>query len=338
MNISDYTRHFAILESEEERRARLSVELSWLAFCDADKEKLSFEEGAEVSFQDTAPSNDGPLSKSHIRPRTRKLGDKERKNPKLIWRAGASILKVTKGGDGSEKGGGMKKKITGFSANSRRGLMYTIASIRRDADLPCFVTITYPKTFPTPKQSKRHLKIFIQRLLRAFPALSAIWKLEPQDRGAPHYHLLVWGVDEKELKKFVPLAWHDIAGGGDEYHLLFHLGLLERSKHCVSLVNSFRGVWAYASKYLGKSFDVAGWNDLHTGRFWGCANKEKLPFGAECSLEVTRSKVCHIMRYQRRFVKRKMKKKEKNKQKVSGQGYTVFCDASQWVNNICREV
>jgi len=283
---------------------------------------------AEVSCpQDTARGG-APLSKSHIRPQGEKLGDKTPKLPYLSWRVGASFLKASKGSTGQAVGGGKKKAINGFSDNSRRGLMLAIAGIDRGASLPCFVTLTYPSIFPDPKSSKRHLKMFCQRLLRAFPDLSAIWKLEPQDRGAPHYHLLVWGVDVEELKKFVPYAWHDIAGGGDEYHLLFHLGLLERSKHCVSLVNSFRGVWAYASKYLGKTFNVAGWEDVHTGRFWGYVNKDKLPLGELCEVVGSSKWVSHVMRYQRRFSKRRLHSK----------GFTLFCDSSQWVKNIFSEV
>lgn len=269
-----------------------------------------------------------PLSKSHIRPQGRETAKNEPKLPSMTWRVGASFLKTSQGSDGEQVGGGKRKAISGFSANSRRRLMYTIASIRRDADLPCFVTLTYPKIFPDPKSSKRHLKMFCQRLQRAFPNASAIWKLEPQDRGAPHYHLLVWGVDEIELKKFVPYAWHEIAGDGDNYHLLFHLGVLHNSKPCVSLVRSFRGVWSYASKYLGKSFSVAGWEDKHTGKFWGYVNHSQIPFGALCELEITSSRAFHVMRYQRRFSKRR----------VSNKGFTLFCDASQWVKNIFGEV
>ena len=86
-----------------------------------------------------------------------------------------------------------------------------------------------------------------------------IWKLEPQERGAPHYHCLIWGVDEEDLFDFVAYTWYEIAGNNDRNHLKFHLGLLPNSKPCVSKVRSWRGVWAYASKYLGKTFEVAGW-------------------------------------------------------------------------------
>lgn len=280
---------------------------------------------AEVSCtQDTANERGALLSKSHNRPFGEIPRGKNAKPPSLTWRDGASILKASQGSDGRQRGGAERGSIQGFSASSRRRLMYAIASIRRDADLPCFVTLTYPKTFPSPKESKRHLKMFCQRLQRAYTQVSAIWKLEPQERGAPHYHLLVWGVDVQELKHFVPYAWHDIAGQGDEFHIMFHLGLLHQSKHCVSLVNSFRGVWSYASKYLGKTFEVAGWEEKYTGKFWGYVNRSLIPFGALCELQVTSKSAFHVMRYQRRFSGRK----------TSNKGFTLFCDADQWIKNI----
>jgi len=79
------------------------------------------------------------------------------------------------------------------------------------------------------------LKIFLQRFKRAYPDASAIWKLEPQKRGAPHYHMLVWGVEMSEFSyssngtglpfaSWVPTIWHQIAGHGDKRHFEFHAG------------------------------------------------------------------------------------------------------------------
>lgn len=286
--------------------------------------EVSDRTGAEVSQRDPAPPIGVSLSKSHIRPRREKT---EGKKPSISWRIGASILKTSQGSNGEKVGGGKRKPIAGFSSDSRRRLMYAIASIRRSAELPCFVTLTYPDEFPDPRSSKRHLKMFIQRLQRAYTQSSAIWKLEPQERGAPHYHLLVWGCDEESLRGFVPSAWYSIAGRGDVQHLYFHQGLYG-NQHCVNQVRSWRGVWSYASKYLGKTFEVAGWDEVHTGRFWGYVNKDKIPFGVLCEYEYPAKKVFHVMRYQRRFSKRK----------TSNKGFTLFCDVDQWIKNIVGEV
>ena len=188
------------------------------------------------------------LSKAHIR---------RKSSPKVIFRAGSSFYSVIRPGLSNQKGGGIRSNIQGFSKASRRRLLYKIAGIRRDAELPCFVTLTYPGEFPTLERAKRDLKVFVQRIKYKFPC-SGIWKLEPQERGAPHYHCLIWGVDESDLFDFVAYTWYEIAGNNDRNHLKFHLGLLPGSKPCVSKVRSWRGVWAYAAKYLGKTLRWPG--------------------------------------------------------------------------------
>ena len=135
--------------------------------------------------------------------------------------------------------------------------------------------------------------------------------------------MLAWGCDVSSLREFVPFSWYEIAGDNDNNHLKFHLGLLGNS-HCVSIVNSFRGVWAYASKYLGKTFKVSGWDEGPTGRFWAVVNRENIPFGREMVMRVT-VKNSHVwMRYQKRFAKLKSR---------DYSSITTFCDAEQWIKN-----
>src|SRR5690606_1419342 len=60
------------------------------------------------------------------------------------------------------------------------------------------VTLTYPRHWPTdPRSWKKHLDAWRKRMQRAWGRLPAVWKLEPQRRGAPHFHLLV----------VVPASW-----------------------------------------------------------------------------------------------------------------------------------
>jgi len=259
-----------------------------------------------------------PLSKAHIR-------------PFVEFRAGASLLRANLGGWSVErKGGAERGAIKGFSDASRRRLMYAIGSIKRDAELPAFITLTYPDQFPDPETSKKHLATFFKRLKRAFPGHGSIWKLEPQERGAPHYHLLTWGCDLQELRDFVPGAWFDIAGGGDNLHLLWHTGQLGNGNvHCVQQVRTFHGVMRYASKYLGKTFEVSGWGDKWTGRYWGIVNRQNILFGELVREEVTEKSALDMMRYQRRFSGLRRFRSNKS--------LTIFCDADQWINNILRK-
>ena len=267
---------------------------------------------AEVSCKQDTARGRAPLSTAH-------------KRPFIEWTAGASLLKVSGGGDFDRSGGGKRDVISGFSRQSRRRLMQTIARIKPDAELPCFVTLTYPNEFPSPRESKTHLQNFIKRLRRAHPSCGVIWKLEPQERGAPHYHMMVWGVESFTLYNFVVNAWHDIAGAGDENHKLFHMGLLQGSKPCVEPVRSWRGVWSYASKYLGKTFEIAGWDSQAVGRYWAVVQKENIPFGEQMVMRIT-LKDAHVwMRYQRRFMGLKSR---------SFPSLTTFCKADEWVKNL----
>lgn len=266
------------------------------------------------------PGQDFPLSNAHIRPR---INSASVEKPTIEYVKGGSLFRTSKNRNCQAVGGGKRGGINGFSNNSRRRLLELIATVRRDSELPSFVTLTYPANFPTVKKSKRDLKIFLQRLERKFPEIGVIWKLEPQERGAPHFHLLAWGVESSVLLTFVVQTWYEVAGDGDENHFKFHLGLLHGSVPCVSKVRSFKGVWAYAAKYLGKTFQVAGWSETWTGRFWGVLNRENIPFGEMETIEVDRKTAYQVIRLQRRFMHMK-KARDFNSLKT-------FCDADQWV-------
>jgi hypothetical protein len=288
--------------------------------------------------------NSAPLSKAHIRPFNRypnywgsHWGGKSRVDhdddfhipvPKIEYYPGASLIRTTKDIKMPAIGGGLRGGIKGFSIQSRRRLMELIATVKRDAELPDFVTLTYPNEFPTVERSKRDLKVFFQRFDRKYPQSGKIWKLEPQERGAPHFHMLVWGCDTEDLFFWVLNNWFDIAGHGDPNHYKFHAGLLKDSKKCVTRVNSFRGVWSYASKYIGKTFEVAEWGSQWTGRFWGVSGREFIPIASKSEINLSKIEVTKIMRLQRRFMNMKTRTKR------SLNSLKTFCNANFWVDKL----
>lgn len=156
-------------------------------------------------------------------------------------------------------------KIRSFSRRSRSRLNKKIASIRKN-QIPCFVTLTYHNQYPTEFEDfKYHLHKFFVNLHHKFPNFGAIWKLEFQKRGAPHYHLLIWGVSVKDLQEYVPAIWNKIAGYESIEHLAWHKGELGHgNKHCVQEINSWHGVTSYAAKYFSKVDET-----LRSGRIWG---------------------------------------------------------------------
>jgi len=124
-------------------------------------------------------------------------------------------------------------------------------------DFTGMVTLTYPRAWPPRAETwKRHLRAFFERLRRTgyFEKESAIWVLEFQKRGAPHFHLLVTGWISKA---WVAAAWADITFG---------------DASACSRVEAIRDPEAggkYLAKYLTKSLDDAGRGVQGVGRWWG---------------------------------------------------------------------
>ena len=178
---------------------------------------------------------------------------------------------------------GDRRAIGRFTERSRLKLLELVNSIdQHQLDPRCvyLVTLTYPARFVSPRESKRHLKMMLQRFTRAFGRVPSFWKLEPQKRGAPHYHLLVFASSvaaSDEQRGWWASAWHEVAGQGDRRHLMWHLGKCGRgNRPCCEPIREWSGVVSYAAKYLGKVItDVDGWQA--PGRYWGKCHFELLP-------------------------------------------------------------
>lgn len=177
--------------------------------------------------------------------------------------------------------GGVRQAIKGFSSRSRRALLNVVNSIDQERCKPghfAFITLTYPAAFPSAAASKKDLDRLIKRFEREWGPRWLVWKLEPQQRGAPHFHLLAFMAcefDPEKLCEWFAHAWHDLAGGGDRHHLKWHLGQLG-NRPCVERVRDWQGVANYAGKYLGKvSQGDEDWS--HPGRYWGQRRADLAP-------------------------------------------------------------
>jgi hypothetical protein len=204
--------------------------------------------------------------------------------PKISYAKGGNFTRVTLPSGIPPVVRGDRECISGFSSKSRRAMLQVVNSIDRgscEAGQFAFGTLTYPKEFPTAGASKRQLDQLVKRFEREWGHRWLIWKLEPQLRGAPHYHLLIYmgaGFDAFKVAKFcswVARAWHEIAGAGDPNHLKWHLGQLG-NRPCVEQVRDWQGVANYAGKYLGKTSEGdEEWT--HPGRYWGQRRSELAP-------------------------------------------------------------
>lgn len=237
------------------------------------------------------PNGGGSLSNPHIC--TRGVAQ--------IWQGGS---KVTVSKPKVESKGkhrcGLRGEITEFSRQSRHRMMAKLTEIKR-TELPYFVTLTYGEHFPTdPVEWKNHLRRFTQRMKRKYVGFGAFWKLEPQKRGAPHFHMLVWGFTgfDMAILQNVVETWFSIVGEGDWKVREFHYGLYSGSKPCISRCKSWRAVMGYVSKYMGKTVDCEGWDS--PGRFWGVVHDDCIPWANLIRVRINYRQSVQLMRYIRR--------------------------------------
>jgi hypothetical protein len=167
-------------------------------------------------------------------------------------------------------------EILAFTLKARRRCLKTFASLdqTRIPQKPIFLTLTYPLTYPADWGVwKRHLQSFWKRLERAFPNVAGIWRIELQARGAPHFHILLFGVSWLKLDVW-RAAWHEIVGNWPGHGRTQGMHV-KRVKH-------WRQAAAYTAKYLAKSESPREAAQLRPiGRHWGVRRKERLPVAIE---------------------------------------------------------
>lgn len=188
-------------------------------------------------------------------------------------------------------------EIGEFSRESRRRLLNRLNAIDRKV-IPAgnvwFMTLTYHCNWAYDFHAwKRQLETLWKRFQREYleeygveragllVAASLIWKLEFQQRDAPHFHcLVIWHDRSPDLVKFrewLALNWAQVvAGRGNEVdYAHWRAGTqCDRSE-------KWGGVSAYAAKYCSKQTQqVIDYNTgeiMPNGRWWGCKALRALP-------------------------------------------------------------
>lgn len=191
--------------------------------------------------------------------------------------------------------GGKRREISGMSKGSQMRFKQKLAMIKCDEMTNALtVCLTYPRDVVKPEEwqiYKYHLFVFNQSVKRQYPASSGVWALEFQRSGAPHFHLLIFGLRShaiEKLRQWMQATWYKIAHNGDK-----HLG---RAGTTIEWVKHGGGVMGYMAKYMSKSYqkDRGG----HTGRMWGKFGE--LPMGECKQLALTEKQVIKIRRWARK--------------------------------------
>lgn len=185
--------------------------------------------------------------------------------------------------------GGIRGKVVGFSPASRLRMKKRLAKLNLEGTYDFFVTLTYPEKYVTDMElSKRDLDVFRKAFAREFETfIGGIWRLEYQQRGAPHYHMLLISekpVSRKKIIDFIAKRWPDIVrtsylkSGGNAEEYQEHYEKHKKSGHNVQFMKSREMVTNYISKYISKVDETV--LPEGTGRMWGQweFNGKKLDF------------------------------------------------------------
>lgn len=191
-------------------------------------------------------------------------------------------------------------KVTTFTKRSRKRLIekFNRLDIKHR---PVFITLTYPAVYPHPRRAKSDLRCLLKRISRHYPdaIMSGIWRMEFQQRGAPHFHIIVFGMPFL-MKETLQQMWSDVIH--DDTGKVFTR---------IEQVKGVRHMMAYVSKYVAKVSPGGGFNyvpylsspenddtDNDTdndndgeggesiGRWWGVWNEDNLPYGMLQVVEV----------------------------------------------------
>ena len=174
--------------------------------------------------------------------------------------------------------------VTGFSNQSQAQMFRTFASL----DLSpmagrklVMVTLTYPLDWQTvagsSKQTQRHLRRFRSRYGSEFgEPCAALVKLEFQQRGAPHHHLLTTlpptGRSGLPFREWISRTWADIVNHPDPEQRELHEKAGTRVDEMTGSPSKVVGYFAKYSMFKDKRYQhVVPREWLDTGgarRFW----------------------------------------------------------------------
>lgn len=188
------------------------------------------------------------------------------------------------------RGEGVSRVITEWSPASRTNMTRRLMTLDYNSLVAkgqlAMMTLTYPGDWlcvvPNGRVFKRHVDLLRQRFRKRFGVpLSGVWKMEFQDRGAPHLHMLIpLPCSVVQYRKWVRSAWASIVDHPDAVERMKHEGqgvnvdLPPRpmtDPKRIGVYFSKHGVWG-SKEYQNKpppEWVSAAAQGESVGRFWG---------------------------------------------------------------------
>lgn len=197
--------------------------------------------------------------------------------------------------------------IKTFSSHSRGRMIQHLNTIDFvKMGVPVMFTLTYPAEWPVSfKEWKKHLNRFVLKAKQMMPGYTDTWRLEPQERGAPHYSFLAWGAEWLQTGEGLAWAlrtWYEIVGSGDEKHL--------RAGVWVEREITLEKVKWYIMKYQTKTSKGAKneYFDYEVGRYWGIHYRDEIQFADLDTRTVSESTFIQLRRLFRKLMESKRRR------------------------------
>ncbi len=182
-----------------------------------------------------------------------------------------------------------RARIVSWSPKSRANMVRRLVTLDYGplvaAGEQCMVTLTYPGEWQSvagdPRAVKGHLRAFQMRWTREFGAPLAVWKMEFQRRGAPHFHLMMPSppsLSTAAFRQWVGENWAQIVDHQDPEQRELHekagtavdyaSGTKMTDPKRVAVYFTKHGLWS-SKEYQNQP--PSQWTDGggSVGRFWG---------------------------------------------------------------------
>lgn len=199
------------------------------------------------------------------------------------------------GSSGSKRG-----QVTEFTQKSRTRFRRRLATMKR-AETAYTMALTLPGSDISGISHEMVMKAFktLKGRLAAVPrfaTVSGFWKRELQQRGAIHYHLILYGLTcptlRSDFQQWMVRQWNDLmcvnlTEKQKEQHRWWHA----RSENMEQVRSA-----SYFVKYVGKTDEVG----VLTGRWWGAFNQKALPISPKEVIELSPPEAVRLHRLARK--------------------------------------
>jgi hypothetical protein len=184
-------------------------------------------------------------------------------------------------------GGGNSTRSKGFTKGIKKRLGSELATC--DFSTAIFLTLTQSSNEGLgPRPAKKLLDNFGKRMVTA--GKCGIWRLEKQESGNPHFHIILWGQEKckaLQIKKDIDTkkkgAWFIES---DEFTDIWHsIGKFKKRPRCeVAPIWSSTGAYLYLVGHSSKACQT--WEGQDVGKYWGWFGYDMIPRKERKELEL----------------------------------------------------